>query len=210
MPYPSHRIFAGFMTTMLLLSCAVFLAACDKSDSTNPPSPAAKANVPPKKKYNDPPPMTIDVKKTYIATIDTNKGKITLELFAKDAPLTVNNFVFLAREGFYDGLTFHRVVADFMIQGGDPKGDGSGGPGYEFADETTDNPREFRAGSLAMANRGPRTNGSQFFINHVPTPHLQGKHTIFGQVADAESQKVVNSIQVGDVMKKVTIEELAN
>src|SRR5436305_1915843 len=158
------------LKTIILLSCLVFLPACDKAETGRPltQAPAAKAQVPPKKTYLDPPPMSIDVKKTYIATIDTNKGKITLELFAKDAPLTVNNFVFLAREGFYDGLTFHRVIPDFMIQGGDPLGTGSGGPGYQFADEVKDNPRQFRTGSLAMANSGVNTNGSQFFINHVP------------------------------------------
>jgi peptidyl-prolyl cis-trans isomerase B (cyclophilin B) len=157
------------------------------------------------KTYQEPPKMQIDANKKYTATFDTSKGKIVCELFAKDAPKTVNNFVFLAREGFYNGLTFHRVIANFMIQGGDPTGSGRGGPGYRFEDETENNPRQFRAGTLAMANSGPNTNGSQFFITHIPTDWLQGKHTIFGQVT--EGQDVVNAIQQGDVIKSITIEE---
>ena len=116
------------------------------------------------KQWNSPPPMTIDPKKNYTATMETSKGTIEIELFAKDAPKTVNNFVFLAREGFYDGVTFHRVIPNFMIQGGDPTGSGRGGPGYKFEDEVRTNPNKHGTGSLSMANAGPNTNGSQFFI----------------------------------------------
>lgn len=159
------------------------------------------------KQYNAAPQMQIDSKKSYTATLDTTKGKIVCELFAKDAPNTVNNFVFLAREKFYDGLKFHRVISDFMIQGGDPMGTGSGGPGYKFADEVKGNPRKHKVGSLSMANAGPNTNGSQFFITHIATDWLDGKHTVFGQVKDKSGQDVVNSIKQGDAIKSVTIEE---
>jgi peptidyl-prolyl cis-trans isomerase B (cyclophilin B) len=163
-----------------------------------------------KKQYPAPPEMKIDPNKKYTATIDTGKGKIVLDLFAKEAPKTVNNFVFLAREGFYDGITFHRVIADFMIQGGDPTGTGAGGPGYTFEDEVdpAKNPHKHdKAGILSMANKPgqPGSNGSQFFITHRPTPHLDGKHTVFGQVR--EGQDVVDKIAQGDVIKSVTIAE---
>ncbi|HEV2296450.1 MAG TPA: peptidylprolyl isomerase [Tepidisphaeraceae bacterium] len=158
-----------------------------------------------KKQYDKPPEMKIDPNKSYTATIDTTQGKIVLELFAKDAPKTVNNFVFLARDKFYDGIVFHRVIPNFMVQGGDPTGTGSGGPGYTFEDEVRDNPRKHQVGSLSMANSGPNTNGSQFFITHVKTDWLDGKHTVFGQVK--EGQDVVNKIQKGDKIKTVTIEE---
>jgi peptidyl-prolyl cis-trans isomerase B (cyclophilin B) len=151
--------------------------------------------------------MTIDPAKNYSATIDTTKGKIDLQLFAKDAPVTVNNFVFLAKEKFYDGTKFHRVIDDFMIQGGDPTGTGTGGPGYKFGDETKNNPRKHQVGSLSMANAGPNTNGSQFFITHIATDWLNGKHTVFGQVKDKPSQDVVNSIKQGDKIDSVTISE---
>ncbi|MGE5609006.1 MAG: peptidylprolyl isomerase [Bacillota bacterium] len=157
------------------------------------------------KQYTAPPAMTIDVNKKYTATFDTAKGKIVCELFAKDAPMTVNNFVFLAREGFYNGTKFHRVIEDFMIQGGDPTGTGRGGPGYRFPDEVKNNPRKHQRGSLSMANAGPNTNGSQFFITHVVTDWLDGKHTVFGQVLSG--QEVVDKTQQGDVLKSVTIEE---
>jgi peptidyl-prolyl cis-trans isomerase B (cyclophilin B) len=119
----------------------------------------------------------------------------------------VNNFVSLAKDGFYDGTSFHRVIADFMIQGGDPEGTGRGGPGYKFADETDPkkNPHKHQVGSLSMANAGPNTNGSQFFITHIATDWLNGKHTVFGQVKSG--QDVVNAIKQGDTLKSVTIEE---
>jgi len=149
--------------------------------------------------------MTIDPARKYSATLETSKGSIVCDLFAKDAPKTVNNFVFLAREGFYNGTVFHRVIADFMVQGGDPTGTGRGGPGYKFEDETKGNPNKHKVGSLSMANAGPNTNGSQFFITHVATDWLDGKHTVFGQVASG--QDVVNKIQGGDQLKSVTIKE---
>jgi peptidyl-prolyl cis-trans isomerase B (cyclophilin B) len=157
------------------------------------------------KQYPAPPPMTIDPNRQYTATFDTSKGSITCELFAKDAPETVNNFVFLARDGFYDGTTFHRVIADFMVQGGDPTASGRGGPGYRFADELKNNPRRHQVGSLSMANAGPNTNGSQFFITHIVTDWLDGKHTVFGQVTTG--QDVVNAVKQGDKLNKLTIEE---
>ena len=157
------------------------------------------------KRYAAPPPMSIDPSKKYAATLETSRGTIVADLFAKDAPKTVNNFVFLAREGFYDGTTFHRVISDFMIQGGDPEASGRGGPGYRFEDEIKGNPRKHEVGSLSMANSGPNTNGSQFFITHVVTNWLDGKHTVFGQVRSG--QDVVNSVKQGDQLKSVKIEE---
>ena len=155
--------------------------------------------------YSAPPTMAIDTNRTYTATFDTSRGRIVCELYAQDAPDTVNNFVFLAREGFYNGTKFHRVIPDFMIQGGDPTGTGRGGPGYKFADELKNNPRKHRVGSLSMANAGPNTNGSQFFITHVVTDWLDGKHTVFGQVI--EGQEVVNAVQQGDTLNDLTIQE---
>jgi peptidyl-prolyl cis-trans isomerase B (cyclophilin B) len=149
--------------------------------------------------------MTIDTSKKYVATIETSKGTIVVDLFPKEAPKTVNNFVFLAREGFYDGTKFHRVIDKFMIQGGDPEGTGRGGPGYRFEDETQGNPHKHQVGSLSMANAGPNTNGSQFFITHVVTDWLNGKHTVFGQVRSG--QDVVNAVKQGDTLKSVKIEE---
>ncbi len=134
------------------------------------------------KKYSAPPPMTIDPKKKYTATFKTDKGDFVVELYADKAPQTVNNFVFLARDKFYDGVTFHRVIRDFMAQGGDPTGTGAGGPGYKFGDEFHPSLRHNAAGILSMANAGPGTNGSQFFITHGPTPHLDNKHSVFGKV----------------------------
>jgi peptidyl-prolyl cis-trans isomerase B (cyclophilin B) len=157
------------------------------------------------KQYSNPPAMAIDAGKKYTATLNTSKGDIVCELFAKDAPKTVNNFVFLARDKFYDGTVFHRVIADFMIQGGDPTASGRGGPGYRFEDETKGNPNKHEVGTLSMANAGPNTNGSQFFVTHVATPHLDGKHTVFGKVL--KGQDVVDSIQQGDTLQSVTIAE---
>ncbi|MEL1265043.1 peptidylprolyl isomerase [Pseudoxanthomonas putridarboris] len=136
------------------------------------------------------------------ATFDTARGPIVIELYPDKAPLTVANFVNLAKRGFYDGLNFHRVIADFMIQGGCPEGSGRGGPGYRFEDETSNGVRHER-GVLSMANAGPNTNGSQFFITHVPTPWLDGKHTVFGKVV--EGLDVVDAVRQGDLISKVTI-----
>src|SRR5262245_57248858 len=157
------------------------------------------------KQYSNPPAMAIDAAKKYTATLATSRGEIVCELLAKDAPKTVNNFVFLAREKFYDGTVFHRVIAEFMIQGGDPTASGRGGPGYRFEDETKNNPNKHTVGTLSMANAGPNTNGSQFFITHVATPHLDGKHTVFGKVLSG--QNVVDAVQQGDTLQSVTIAE---
>jgi len=138
------------------------------------------------------------------AVIRTNKGDIRLELYPDETPLTVANFVNLAERGYYDGVTFHRVISNFMIQGGDPTGTGRGGPGYRFEDEFHPSLRHDGPGVLSMANAGPGTNGSQFFITHGPTPHLDGKHTVFGRVV--AGQDVVDAVRQGDTMKAVEIE----
>jgi cyclophilin family peptidyl-prolyl cis-trans isomerase len=134
------------------------------------------------KQWSTPPAMAIDPQKRYTAVFHTDKGDITVEFFTAKTPKTVNNFVFLARQGFYDGTIFHRVINDFMVQGGDPTGTGRGGPGYKFSDEFDPSLRHDKPGVLSMANAGPNTNGSQFFLTHVPTPWLDGKHSVFGQV----------------------------
>ena len=166
------------------------------------------------KQYDAPPAMTIDTTKTYQATFKTGKGDIVVELFADKAPITVNNFVFLARDGFYDGTTFHRVLEGFMAQGGDPTGTGSGGPGYRFQDEFDPTLRHSKPGILSMANAGPGTNGSQFFLTFVPTPHLDNHHTVFGQVV--EGIDVLMSLELrdpqrattpGEVIQTIAIEE---
>ncbi len=157
------------------------------------------------KKWDNPPAMTIDPKKEYQVTMETGKGTIELELYPQYAPKTVNNFVFLVKEGFYDGVTFHRVIGDFMVQGGDPTGTGTGGPGYQFEDEFEGNSLKHESKVISMANAGPNTNGSQFFITHSPQPHLNGMHTVFGKVV--EGQKVVDEITQGDTMIKVEIKE---
>jgi peptidyl-prolyl cis-trans isomerase B (cyclophilin B) len=157
------------------------------------------------KQWPAPPAMAIDPEKRYSVKIETVRGTIELELAPKSAPQTVNNFVFLAREGFYDGVRFHRVIPDFMIQGGDPTGTGRGGPGYKFGDEFSGNPLKHETGVISMANAGPNTNGSQFFITHSPQPHLNGKHTVFGRVV--KGQDVVDAVRANDVMTKVTVIE---
>jgi peptidyl-prolyl cis-trans isomerase B (cyclophilin B) len=166
------------------------------------------------KQWKNPPEMVIDPAKKYTATLTTGKGDIVIELFADKAPRTVNNFVFLSRAGYYDDTIFHRVIADFMAQGGDPTGTGTGGPGYRFEDEFLPSLKHDKPGILSMANAGPGTNGSQFFITHVPTPWLDGKHAIFGQVI--QGMDVLLSIPPRDPAKtaspavkleKVTIQE---
>lgn len=157
------------------------------------------------KQWSTPPAMQIDPQKSYTVKMETNRGAIEIALAPQYAPKTVNNFVFLAKEGYYDGVTFHRVINDFMIQGGDPTGSGRGGPGYKFEDETRGNPLTHETGVLSMANAGPNTNGSQFFITHSPQPHLNGKHTVFGKVT--RGMDVVNAIKQGDKMVKVEIVE---
>lgn len=151
------------------------------------------------------PAMKINAKGNYKIEMETNKGTIEIQLFPQYAPKTVNNFVFLAKEGFYDGVLFHRVISNFMVQGGDPTGTGRGGPGYRFEDEFTGNPLRHETGVLSMANAGPGTNGSQFFITHAPQPHLDNKHTVFGKVT--KGMDVVNAIRQGDKMVSVTVVE---
>jgi cyclophilin family peptidyl-prolyl cis-trans isomerase len=158
--------------------------------------------------------MQIDPKKKYTARMETDKGTMVIELFADKTPKTVNNFVFLAREGFYEGVIFHRVIPNFMAQGGDPTGSGSGGPGYKFEDEFHQSLKHDKQGILSMANAGANTNGSQFFITHIPTPHLNNRHSVFGQVV--EGLDVLMSIPPRDPgnvnapavkINRVTIEE---
>ncbi len=156
------------------------------------------------KQYSAAPPMLIDVTKQYFANVKMAKGgEFVIQLYPDKAPITVNSFVFLARNGFFDGVTFHRVLEGFMAQGGDPTGTGGGGPGYKFDDEITSH--KHGTGVLSMAKAGPNTNGSQFFITFVPTPHLDGIHSVFGQVV--QGMDVVNKIKQGDRMKRVTIQE---
>ena len=211
-----------------LIAAAFVLAACGGEEesttepsATNTPKPAAAQEstesqpVQKPKSYSAPPPMTIDPDKSYTATVQLEKGgEFVIELFAKEAPKTVNNFVFLSREGYYDGVTFHRVIAGFMAQGGDPTGTGAGGPGYRFEDEFHPDRRHDSAGVLSMANAGPGTNGSQFFITFVATPFLDDKHTVFGKVI--EGMDVVNGISLrdpgaatapGDAIATIAIEE---
>ena len=175
--------------------------------TTNSPLPTGQAMPSPKKQYAAYPPMVIDQNKQYTAIIETTKGNLAIELFAKDVPKTVNNFVFLARDGFYDGLTFHRVIktpTPFMAQGGDPTGTGSGGPGYMFENEITSH--KHVTGAVSMARRPqPDTNGSQFFITYAPAPHLDGGYSVFGQLI--EGMDVLKKLENGDVMIKVTIIE---
>ena len=158
------------------------------------------------KQWDRPPEMQIDPQKTYRITIETSRGTIELDLYPHHAPKTVNNFVFLSREGFYDGVSFHRVINDFVIQGGDPTGTGRGGPGYRFEDEVVDNPLTHERGVISMANAGPNTNGSQFFITHSPQPHLNGIHTVFGKVV--KGLEVLDDIQQGDRMERVQVSEM--
>ena len=155
--------------------------------------------------WDSPPEMDIDTDRTYQCSIETDRGNIELELYPEHAPVTVNNFVFLARQNFYDGTTFHRVISDFMIQGGDPTGTGRGGPGYRFQDEFDNNPLRHERGVISMANAGPATNGSQFFITHGPQPHLDGRHTVFGKVVSG--QDVVDSVEQGDTVQRITISD---
>ena len=179
------------------------------------PGPDEAASPPDTFFYDSAPPMSIDVDRDYFATFNMeNGGEFVVQLFPDKAPVTVNNFVFLARQGYYNGTTFHRVLDGFMAQGGDPTGTGMGDPGYRFEDEFSDLTFD-RPGLLAMANSGPDTNGSQFFITYAPTPHLDGRHTIFGEVV--EGMDVVNGITrrdpqqnptfEGDVIETVTITE---
>ena len=197
--------------TPRLLIAFLLLAACT-TGLPKTPTPEGAVNCEQQKiiqQYDAPPAMQIDAAKSYTAIFDTERGAFEIELFADAAPLTVNNFVFLAREGFYDCTVFHRVIKDrpFMAQGGDPTGTGSGGPGYRFDDEESALAlKHDRAGILSMANAGADTNGSQFFITHVATPHLDGRHAVFGAVR-GDGQRVVDAIEQGDQLRSVRIRE---
>ena len=184
----------SWIASIILVLVILFSVSCGEAAPTpaQPLEPPSEPVVKPKPKtYSSTPSMMIDTSKQYTAIIKTEKGNLVLELFAKDVPKTVNNFVFLANEGFYDGSTFHRVIPGFMVQGGDLTGTGAGGPGYRFADEFTGHTHV--AGALSMANAGPNTNGSQFFITYAPQHGLDGKHTVFGQL-----------IEGMDVLKQLT------
>ena len=203
------------LTTLVIL--AVIAACGQQATQQSQPATGPLAKTPPPQRanaYKAPPELEIDPKKKYTATFKLDKGDIVVELFADKAPRTVNNFVFLARDGFYDGVTFHRVIPDFMAQGGDPTGAGTGGPGYKFADEFHPSLKHDKPGILSMANAGPNTNGSQFFITFVPTPHLDGKHSVLGQVV--KGMEVLLAITPrdpasarapGDVIKTIVITE---
>ncbi len=192
------------VATLLLASCSASVAETLPSEKTSLQTISPETIPAPKSmSYSAPPEMTIDTAKSYVATIETTQGDLVLDLYAADVPITVNNFVFLSREGFYDGTTFHRVIADFMVQGGDPTGTGTGGPGYKFADEFTSHGHG--TGTLSMANAGPGTNGSQFFITYAPQPHLDGKHSVFGQLTSGTD--VLAKIESGDTIVRIVIEE---
>jgi peptidyl-prolyl cis-trans isomerase B (cyclophilin B) len=183
----------------LIAICALALANCaeaQQADFSATSSSAATTS----------PPESQQAMPNLNVTMSTTQGDIHLTLYADKTPITVANFVNLAERGYYDGLAFHRVIADFMIQGGCPLGTGTGDPGYRFEDEFRSDLKHDRPGILSMANAGPRTNGSQFFITHVPTPHLDGAHTVFGAVVGAADQEVVNRIQKGDKIISVKVE----
>jgi cyclophilin family peptidyl-prolyl cis-trans isomerase len=196
------------LTILAIILAVLLLVSCGGSAPEPAPAPA-----PSPKSYSSPPAMMIDTSKQYTATIEMEKGNLVVELFAADVPVTVNNFVFLSREGFYEGSTFHRVIPGFMAQGGDPTGTGMGDAGYKFDDEFTEHKHE--AGTLSMANAGPNTNGSQFFITFAPQPGLDGKHSVFGQLV--EGMDVLNNLTErdpnqnpqfeGDRIIRITIEE---
>ena len=192
----------------IALIILIFVLLQTQSNEENLPEESLMDN----KEWSSPPKMTIDEQNEYTAVIETDLGNIVLRLFANESPITVNNFVFLAQEGYYDGVMFHRVIHNFMVQGGDPTGTGSGGPGYMFGDEVNNGLKFDKPGLLAMANAGPGTNGSQFFITHVPTPHLTGNHTIFGEVIEGmdtvfaiPERNPQNAKDNGVIMCKVTI-----
>jgi len=188
----------GLFTLVVAIAMGGTLLSASCGGQAPEPTP-----TPEPKTYSAPPPMAIDTSKQYTATIETEKGNLVLELFAKDVPITVNNFVFLAREGFYDGSTFHRVIPGFMAQGGDPTGTGRGNPGYAFEDEFSQYTHV--AGALSMANAGPNTNGCQFFITYAPQHPLDGKHSVFGQLI--KGMDILEKIENGAKIIRITIIE---
>ncbi len=207
----------GALAMVFIITFPIFNFTPDQSQAITPtpevPIPTPEQVI--AKQYSSPPPMVIDTEKSYLATLETEKGNVKVELYDDAAPNTVNNFVFLAKEGFYDGIAFHRVLPGFMAQGGDPTGTGAGGPGYNFEDEITEELKHDSAGILSMANSGPNTNGSQFFITYTPQPQLDGKHTVFGKVVEgmdlvatfAPRDPSQNPGYEGTKIKKITIEE---
>jgi cyclophilin family peptidyl-prolyl cis-trans isomerase len=204
------KIVSRLLVGVILVTVGLVAFSCGKSEPAVSTSSASGSKP---MVWDTPPPMTIDKNKKYTAIIETEKGNLVLELFASDVPRTVNNFVFLARQGYYDGTTFHRVIPGFMAQGGDPTGTGAGGPGYTFKDEFS---RHWHVtGALSMANSGPDTNGSQFFICYAPQHHLDGKHSVFGQLIEGMDvlEKLTprdpaqNPSFEGDKIIKVTIVE---
>ena len=227
-PIQNRQIRQFWIILTLILLLLPFVGGCSEETATNPPTivvptstpveptPTEPAKTPTKevrviKQYNSAPPMEIDVSKSYTATFETTEGSIEFELFVSDAPNTVNNFVFLARDGFYEGVIFHRIISGFMVQSGDPTGTGAGGPGYRFNDEPVT--RDYLRGTLAMANAGPNTNGSQFFIVHQDAP-LPPNYTIFGivrngiDVVDALAGTAVTMSPNGEQSKPVTAPEI--
>jgi cyclophilin family peptidyl-prolyl cis-trans isomerase len=197
---------SGPLAVLGLLASMAMLAACGSASPAHP--------TPKQTRWSSPPAMAIDLDKAYAATFKTAKGDIQVELLAKQAPKAVNSFVFLARQGFYDNTTFHRVLKDFMAQGGDPSGTGGGGPGYSYEDEIDPGVQFDRPGLLGMANSGANTNGSQFFLTFVPTPWLNGHHTIFGRVTSGMDVLLTLTLRdpekaegPGDLLKTVVIEE---
>jgi peptidyl-prolyl cis-trans isomerase B (cyclophilin B) len=194
----------SYIKTLCLSALCLFLltTGCSEQpeDTTEPLKPDSSTAP---KTYSSAPSMQIDVDKQYTATIETDKGILVLELFAQDVPNTVNNFVFLARDGFYNNTSFHRVIPGFMAQGGDPTGSGTGSAGYRFADEFTEHKHE--SGTLSMANAGPDTNSCQFFITYAPQPHLDGKHSVFGTLT--EGMDVLKKLVNGDKIITIAIEE---
>lgn len=210
---PHYRDFFLYIL-LILTACIGVVFIFSKNNLTQPESMTNEASSSSRiKTYSSPPPQVLDPKRKYKALLTTSKGKIDIELFANETPKTVNNFVFLAKEGFYNNTIFHRVMKGFMIQGGDPKGDGTGGPGYKFEDEKIT--RDYKRGIVAMANSGPNTNGSQFFITDKATPWLDGRHSVFGRVTEglevvhliARVERDHNDKPLTDVViKKIVIE----
>ncbi len=205
----------GVVLVLLIVAGVLFARSRQTATPAEPTAVSSSTTSTGQKQWSAPPPMTIDTSKQYLATVKMAKGgEFVIELYPKKAPITVNSFVFLANQGFYNGVTFHRVIDGFMAQGGDPTGTGTGGPGYEFVNENSDLTFD-KAGVVAMANAGPNTNGSQFFITFGPQPSLNGGYTIFGQVISG--MDVVNGITrrdpnqnptfQGDVIQSITIQE---
>ena len=208
-PKSSRKLTRWTITVIAGLVLIFLLQVLFQSQNNNKPNQIDQ--ITDQQQWAKPPEMAIDSQKQYTAVIETDIGNITIQLFAEESPITVNNFVFLAQQGYYDGVTFHRVIHDFMVQGGDPTGSGAGGPGYMFEDEVNNGLSFDKPGLVAMANAGPSTNGSQFFITHVPTPHLNGNHTIFGEVTGgmdtvfAIPERDPRATGEGVIMRKVTI-----